>query len=308
MRVLTRELTRELSGPKLPSTPPQEEVATATGEKEDVPAEVEEVVAKEEAEEAEEGTGDSAELPPPPAVLPPPCVPEAMYSSPGASGFKLRAPSYLRDCRKQPAPAPEIFSLDLVELFESETPIAPVCGRAGSRLPLATAPLSFVMNLQVPVAPAAAGKTRHRSLVSFWSLSPAAATSLPPPFARLLAVLLSGDAATRSNLLKLVPRVVEGSWVVRNAVGSRPFMIGHKLQVTYHSGPGWLEACVDLGSSPVARAVIGLLLPITERFVVDLGVVLEGHRDEELPEYLLGTVRFSRIDMSIAATVLASEE
>ena len=52
-----------------------------------------------------------------------------------------------------------------------------------------------------------------------------------------------------------------------------------------------------MGSSRPAWAVVGLVAPATKSLVIDMAVVLEGHTEDELPEHLLGTVRFSKIDM-----------
>ena len=47
----------------------------------------------------------------------------------------------------------------------------------------------------------------------------------------------------------------------------------------------------------VAATVVGLVMGATKSVVVDMGIVLEGHSHDELPEALLGTVRLSRVDM-----------
>ncbi len=52
-----------------------------------------------------------------------------------------------------------------------------------------------------------------------------------------------------------------------------------------------MEVDIDVGSSSVAAAVVGLVQGATRSLVVDMGIVLEGHSREELPEALLGTVR-----------------
>ena len=52
-----------------------------------------------------------------------------------------------------------------------------------------------------------------------------------------------------------------------------------------------MEVDLDVGSSSVAATVVGLVQGATKSLVVDMGIVLEGHTPEELPESLLGTVR-----------------
>ena len=59
-----------------------------------------------------------------------------------------------------------------------------------------------------------------------------------------------------------------------------------------------MEVDIDVASSSVASTVVGMVQGATKSLVVDMGIVLEGHTNDELPERLLGSVRFSRVDMS----------
>ncbi len=65
-------------------------------------------------------------------------------------------------------------------------------------------------------------------------------------------------------------------------------------------GPGYFEMDVDVGSSRSAATAVGLVSGATKSMVIDMGVLLEGKTPEQLPEQLLGTVRFSRLDMKQA--------
>ena len=66
-------------------------------------------------------------------------------------------------------------------------------------------------------------------------------------------------------------------------------------------GPGHFEVDVDVGSSRAAASVVGLVSPVTTSLIIDMAIVLEGREDQELPEQLLGTVRFTKVDMKSAA-------
>lgn len=46
----------------------------------------------------------------------------------------------------------------------------------------------------------------------------------------------------RSSILKMIPHIEVGSWVVKQAVGSTPFIVGRKLATTYHL----TKRCCDL--------------------------------------------------------------
>lgn len=49
-------------------------------------------------------------------------------------------------------------------------------------------------------------------------------------------------------------------------------------------GEKYLEVDVDVASSSVAATVVGLVQGATKALVVDMGVLLEGHTSDELPE------------------------
>ena len=61
-----------------------------------------------------------------------------------------------------------------------------------------------------------------------------------------------------------------------------------------------MEVDIDVGSSSVAATVVNLVQGATKSLVVDMGIVLEGHSPEELPESLLGTVRACPDEASVA--------
>lgn len=46
---------------------------------------------------------------------------------------------------------------------------------------------------------------------------------------------------------------------------------------------------------------MGLVSPVTTSLVIDMAIVLEGRDEQELPEQLLGTVRFAQVNMKSAA-------
>ena len=54
-----------------------------------------------------------------------------------------------------------------------------------------------------------------------------------------------------------------------------------------------------MASSRAANSVVGMVQGATNHMVIDMAIVLEGHSEEELPEALLGAVRFSNLDMKV---------
>ncbi|KAK9906580.1 hypothetical protein WJX75_004515 [Coccomyxa subellipsoidea] len=106
----------------------------------------------------------------------------------------------------------------------------------------------------------------------------------------------------RHGAFKIIPRITEGSWVVKQAVGQNtPVLLGRKLTTKYFRGPNYIEVDVDVGSSRSAANVVGLVQGALKSLVIDLAVLLEGHCTEELPERLLGTCRLEHLDLSAAA-------
>lgn len=51
------------------------------------------------------------------------------------------------------------------------------------------------------------------------------------------------DVKRRHNTFKLIPKVTKGSWVIRNAVGSTPVLLGKKLTTKYFR---WATAYMQL--------------------------------------------------------------
>jgi hypothetical protein len=122
------------------------------------------------------------------------------------------------------------------------------------------------------------------------------------PFDRALHRFYHGDDATRTAMLKLVPSLSGGSWVVRQSVGTVPVIVGTKLRAEYFRGPGdrYLEASVDVTSSAAAAYVTGMVRGATRSLAIDLGFVLEAHASHELPEALLGAFRLHHLDCNAA--------
>jgi hypothetical protein len=70
---------------------------------------------------------------------------------------------------------------------------------------------------------------------------------------------LHGDDDERSSLFKMIPRIAEGSWVVKQSVGTTPVIMGRKLKTSYHITPKYVEVAVDVGSSSTAQYVTGMV-------------------------------------------------
>ncbi|KAK9863896.1 hypothetical protein WJX84_006498 [Apatococcus fuscideae] len=123
------------------------------------------------------------------------------YSCPGAAGFKIRGPDYLKDKKKLMAEEPA-FSLHGAFLVEVSPPETPTSGDAEELGP--DTPFDLVLSRFLAGAGDEADQNRHR-------------------------------------MFKLIPSVVQGSWVIKQAVGNTPVLLGRKLATKYFKGPGYFE-------------------------------------------------------------------
>jgi hypothetical protein len=65
-----------------------------------------------------------------------------------------------------------------------------------------------------------------------------------------------------------------------------------KLQTEFAITDKYVEVSVDVGSSAAAAYITGLVRGATKALVIDIGLVLEGQHSYELPEELLGAIRW----------------
>ncbi|CAI7848247.1 unnamed protein product, partial [Closterium sp. NIES-54] len=183
--------------------------------------------------------------------------------------------------------APPLLSLLAVDWFKSDSRIDNVAARPGSVMQSEAGkklPFVFVLNLQVP------GKPNYSCVAYFAADRPVKPDSLLGRFVN------AEDDSFRNSRFKLIPRIEEGFWAVKRAVGTKAAILGKALTCSYYKGENYLEMDVDVGSSSVARSVIGLVLSYVTSLVVDLALLIEAQAADELPEYLLGTITLMRLE------------
>ncbi|RAL44166.1 hypothetical protein DM860_016412 [Cuscuta australis] len=206
------------------------------------------------------------------------------WSSPGELGFMIRGKSYLIDNRKVKGGDP-LLSLVAVDWYKADNCITkfalhPKClvqSEAGKKVPFI-----LVINLMVPAKP-------NYSLVLYF------ATNEPIIEDSLLRKFIDGTDMFRDSRFKLIPSIIEGHWMVKRAVGTKACLLGKAVACSYLCQDNFLEIDVDIGSSSVARSIMGLVLGYASSLVVDLAILLEAKEESELPEQILGTVRLNRV-------------
>jgi Protein ENHANCED DISEASE RESISTANCE 2, C-terminal len=116
-------------------------------------------------------------------------------------------------------------------------------------------------------------------------------------FGRLASKFFFGnDDQFRNDTFKLIPRVVEGNFIVKKAVGSKPSILGKKLRQYYIQNARYLELVLDIGSDAIAQRIVKLAQGYAKTLHVDMMIVLEGTSEATLPERILGGFRLKNVD------------
>ncbi|XP_024396181.1 protein ENHANCED DISEASE RESISTANCE 2 isoform X3 [Physcomitrium patens] len=211
------------------------------------------------------------------------------WSIPDCNNFRVRSKHFLIDRSKTAAGEP-LMQLVAVDWFKDIKRIDHVAKRKGCVAQVAGEMGLFTVafNVQVPAA-------SHYSMI-FYFVAPKA------PQGSLLQRFVDGDDNFRNSRLKLIPSVPQGSWIVRQSVGTTPCILGKAVDCTYYRGSNYLEVDIDIGSSTVANGVLGLVFGVVSALVVDMAFLIQGNGMEELPERLIGAVRVSRLSLASATT------
>ena len=240
--------------------------------------------------------GEESEIPKTMANTPPPTIPSEMWGEPDASTFRVRGKSYCQDKIKETS-APALFKLIACDLFETQGNIRNMASHPKNRvfqaLQRGEDTWVFVVQIMVPGPPFysyCAYFEGNRSVIE-----------ADTPFGRVAQPFFNGnDDEFRNNRFKLIPKVVDGNMVVKMAVKDTPTLLGNKLKQYYYKGDNYFELDVDVGSSSVARNIVGLAMGYSKAIVVDMGFCLQGNDEDELPEVLMGASTVDHLDFTRA--------
>lgn len=196
-------------------------------------------------------------------IFPPPLRLEA-WMEPPAESFNVRGPYYLRNNKKVSSDG-SAFHLLTVDVVRSDKLVmSGLCSLPNERIQLALKreqetgvqelpAYVFAVNIAVPGPPC-------YHLVSYFGIDDIETIKTDKtPFGRLARRFFFGKSDQfRDETFKLIPRITEGNFVVKKAVGSKPTLLGTKLTQKYVRAERYFELIVDVSSDEVAKTVVKL--------------------------------------------------
>jgi hypothetical protein len=224
------------------------------------------------------------------------------WASPPGDCFRVRGPDYLTTKTKIPG-GDWLLKPLAFDWLKGSTKVNQVLKHPNGRVRQALEkackdcesdkkPFVWAFNLQVP------SKDNHTAVAYFVTFDTIPEGSLMDQF-------LKGDDAFRNSRLKLIANIVKGPWIVRTAVGEQAICIlGRAVSCKYSLEENFIEVDVDIGASMVANAIVHLAFGYITSLTVDLAFLIESQTEAELPERILGAVRFSELDPASAHTVV----
>mmetsp|Transcript_1433 Transcript_1433/g.5283 ORF Transcript_1433/g.5283 Transcript_1433/m.5283 type:complete len:397 (+) Transcript_1433:195-1385(+) len=208
-----------------------------------------------------------------------------------SNAWRVRGRTYMHDRVKVDAGEP-LGKLVAVDWFSSPHRVDDSCGhpRGVTQLHLkGDDRFIFAITLQVPAE-------KKYTMVFYYALPRA----LVEDEGSLISRFIHGTDAFRNARFKLIPFLPKAAYLVQRSVGTKPLIVGSKLQVGYHASPDYFEVDIDIGSSAVANSVVRYVLGYAESIVCDMAFLIQGNSETELPEQLLGTVRVSHLSCASA--------
>lgn len=223
------------------------------------------------------------------------------WRSGDATLYDVRGPTYMEDDKKIPS-LPSLCVLAGVDVLTDDKKVGDVAKIPGTTIYEArlSGDDSFIiaMNLQLPGPP-------HYSVVSYLSV-PKEMEGASEGLKNLLKQFSEGSDEFRNNRFKLIPRLIDGPWMVRKTFGgykSAPFLIGTKLPTVHFKSENHVEICFDVAVNTVAAQITKLALGYAKTLALDLAIVIQGETPEELPERILSVVHLANIDVTKARSV-----
>ena len=116
---------------------------------------------------------------------------------------------------------------------------------------------------------------------------------------------VKADDDWRNQRFKIFTKVAKGPLAVRLATPQRPALSGRSVPHRYYTSDKYVEVDMDVSKDPTAARALKIVKPASKLLVVDLGFILEGRQEDELPEMVFGAARLNNFDISDANVPLA---
>jgi len=224
------------------------------------------------------------------------------WLEPSGKSYSVRGPDYMSDGLKVNS-LPSVFRLLTVDIVKVETPIMTgICTHPGERIQLALAReratgvqelpnFVFCVNLILP-------HTQNFHAAFYFGLEDINLIhDTSAPFGKVANRFFFGDSDEyRDETFKLIPRIVDGNYLVKRAVGSKPAILGNKIPQTYIQTGRFFEIICNIAEDKVASSIVKFTLGYAKTMSCDMAFVLEGNDSSELPEQILGAVRVINLD------------
>lgn len=230
------------------------------------------------------------------------------WSQPHHEDFKVRGPKYLSDKKKMPSQE-FLFPARGVDLFLTDTCPENVGSNSGVLGGNLRDKPTFLINFRLPwgvlvfyfeIPPKFVPFVRKKYEFEYDEELPDLNKMTPGD--RTACRFLLADQSEKDELLKIVPIVIAGPWIVKSVVGGKPAILGNKLPVNYvyqkQEGTKalYLEADLDIVASSAARGILSVVRSHTQSLTLDLGFVVQANHEDELPEQMLVGVRCHGMD------------
>lgn len=229
------------------------------------------------------------------------------WAEPRAEEYHVRSKNYMTNGRIKEPSQKSAFKLIAVDLINSETPIyTGMCSHPGERVQLALEKerqtgvkelpeFVFAVNLCIP------GNVIYHA-VFYYGINKATMDEIQncqTAFGRIMKKFIFGDSDDfRNRTFKLIPRIVEGNYMVRKGVGTKPAILGKKIKQCYVKTDRYFEIIVDIASDPVAKRITKLCLGYIKTIVVEMMFALEGYDESTLPERIFGGATIKNLDFA----------
>lgn len=216
-----------------------------------------------------------------------------VYSEVDGATFNVRGGNYLVDGIKQKS---GVNAMDLleVEMFKSQSgKVENYAERKESAVWRKTAEGDTRFKLMIVF------QTTTVHMVVTWAVNEEAIKH-DAPFHRMWEEYLDGTSEFRSERLKVIPRVIDGNFLLRRVLGEKPGILGRRLAMRYYKTDHYLEVACDTVSSNFGNKIMSACLDHASKLTIDLGFIFEGRTDEELPERIFGSFRLSKPNLNHA--------